>query len=497
MNVLNTWWSLFPPIVAIILAFITKEVFSSLFVGILVGAFLINGFNVAGIAESVFLDGFINSISDPWNASIIIFLVILGCMVVIIKKSGGSVAFGRWASKHVKTKVGASVATILLGCLLCIDDTFNCLTVSSVMYPITDKHNISRAKLAYLVDATAAPICIIAPISSWSAAVTSSVHGVNGFSVFLRAIPFNYYAILTIVMMFILAIARFDYGPMKKAEDIVINKKPIEQLVEINKNGKIIHLLFPIITLIIASVLGIVYTGGFFDGVNFIEAFGASNAARGLVYGSFICLIITIIFYTITKTLSFKTCMESLVEGFKTMVPAILILTFAWSLKNITKVLGSDIFVSNVVNSFADKNTFMSLIPCLIFVVACLISFATGTSWGTFGILIPIVVRIFNADETNILMIISIYACMAGAVCGDHCSPISDTTIMASGGAQVEHLEHVKTQLPYAVTAALLSFISFIFAGFVKNVYISLAFALLIEIITLLTIKRITNKSSN
>lgn len=496
MDVLNTWWSLIPPAIAIILAFVTKEVFSSLFIGILFGAILLNGLNIAGIIESVFLDGFINSISNSWNASIMIFLVVLGCMAVLVKKSGASIAFGKWAEKHVKSKTGATVATILLGCLLCIDDAFNCLTVSSVMYPITDKHNISRAKLAYLIDATAAPICIIAPISSWSAAVASSADGVNGFSIFLRAIPYNYYALLTIAMMFIMALMKLDYGPMKKAEEVIQNKKPIEQVVKENSNGKIIHLILPIIVLIIACVMGIVYTGGFFNGVDFISAFGKSNAARGLVFGSFITLIFTVIFCVITKALSFKDCMEAIPEGFKIMVPAILILVFAWALKNTTTALGSDIFVSNVVSNFADHNTFMSLIPAVVYLVACFISFATGTSWGTFGILIPIVVRVFGADESNILMIISISACMAGAVCGDHCSPISDTTIMASAGAQVEHLEHVQTQLPYAITAALISLVAFIFAGFVRNVYISLLFAFVFEIVVLTIIKMIDKKTS-
>lgn len=492
MNVLNTWWSLLPPVIAIILAFITKEVFSSLFVGILAGALLINGLSYSGIIESVFVDGFINSISDSWNASILVFLIVLGCMSVIMRKSGGSIAFGRWASKHVKSKFSASIATILLGCILCIDDAFNCLTVSSVMYPITDKYNISRVKLAYLIDATAAPICIIAPISSWSAAVASSADGVNGFSLFLRAIPYNYYALLTIAMMFIISIAKFDYGPMKKAEEIVSGKVAPEQVIDANTNGKVIHLILPIITLVLLSVLGIVYTGGFFRGVDFITAFGESNSALGLVFGSFITLILTIIFYILTKALSFKDCMDSLPEGFKIMVPAVLILVFAWALKNITIKLGSDIFISNVVNNFADHSSFMSLIPALVYLVACFISFATGTSWGTFGILIPIVVRIFNANEANILMVISISACMAGAVCGDHCSPISDTTIMASAGAQCEHLDHVKTQLPYAITVASISLVSFIVAGFIKNALISFLIAFILELIVLLIIKKVT-----
>ena len=496
MNVLNTWWSLIPPLIAILLALFTKEVYSSLFVGILVGGILYSGFNIAGIMEHVFVDGMVGSISDSWNAGILIFLVILGCIVVLMNKAGGSSAFGIWASKHVKTKLGAQLATIALGCLIFVDDYFNCLTVGSVMHPITDKHKVSREKLAYLIDATAAPVCIIAPISSWAAAVTSSVDGVNGLDLFIKAIPFNFYAILTIVMMLFLVITKFDFGPMKKAEETF---KEISDNLDPGQfketKGKVVHLVFPIIVLIVSCVVGMIYTGGFFEGVSFSEAFANSDASVGLVFGSVVALLFTIIFYVLSKVLSFKDCMNSIPEGFKSMVPAILILVFAWTLKTMTTSLGSDVFVASVVNQFADNNAVMSMIPAVVFVIGCFISFATGTSWGTFGILIPIVVKVFNYDVNNVLMIISVSACMAGAVCGDHCSPISDTTIMASAGAHCEHINHVSTQLPYALTCAAISFICYVFSGFVRNTAICLMASILFEIIVLLFIKKITTKS--
>ena len=496
MNVLNTWWSLVPPLIAIVLALFTKEVYSSLFIGIIVGGVLYSGFNLAGIMEHVFVDGMIGSISDPWNVGILIFLVILGCIVVLMNNAGGSSAFAKWASTHVKTRVGAQLATIALGCLIFIDDYFNCLTVGSVMHPITNKYKIPREKLAYIIDATAAPVCIIAPISSWAAAVTSSVDGVNGLSLFIKAIPFNFYAILTIVMLLFISITGFDYGPMKKAEEMMKNVDDSKDPGHFkDTNGKVMHLVIPIIILIISCVIGMIYTGGFFDGASFSEAFANSDASVGLVFGSVIALIITIIFYVISKALSFKECMNLIPEGFKSMVPAILILVFAWTLKAMTNSLGSDVYVAGIVNQFAENNAVMSMIPAVVFVIGCVISFATGTSWGTFGILIPIVVKVFNYDANNMLMVISISACMAGAVCGDHCSPISDTTIMASAGAHCEHIKHVSTQLPYALTCAVLSFISYIFAGFVKNTIICLGFSIVFELIVLLIINKVVVKS--
>lgn len=497
MNVLNTWWSLVPPLIAIILALITKEVYSSLFVGIIVGGILFCGFNFAAIMEHVFVDGMISSIADSWNAGILVFLVILGCMVMLMNKAGGSAAFGKWAAKNVKSKIGAQVATIALGCIIFIDDYFNCLTVGSVMRPVTDKHKISREKLAYLIDATAAPVCIIAPISSWAAAVTSSVDGVNGLDLFIKAIPYNYYALLTIIMMFILAFFKFDFGPMKKAEAIVKDKVDVEEVIANNETkGKVIHLILPIIVLIISCVIGMIYTGGFFDGVSFSEAFANSDASVGLVFGSVVALVFTVAFFVISKVLTFKECMDSIPEGFKSMVPAILILVFAWTLKAMTNSLGSDVYVSGIVNSFAENNAIMSMIPAVVFIIGCVISFATGTSWGTFGILIPIVVKVFNYDVTNTLMIISVSACMAGAVCGDHCSPISDTTIMASAGAGCEHIKHVNTQLPYALTCAILSLVSYIIAGFIRNWVICLAIGITIEIVALLVIKTIDSRKA-
>lgn len=496
MNVLNTWWSLVPPIIAIILALITKEVYSSLFVGIIVGGVLFCGFNLAAIMEHVFVDGMISSIADSWNAGILVFLVILGCMVMLMNKAGGSAAFGKWAATHVKTKVGAQLATIALGCIIFIDDYFNCLTVGSVMKPVTDKHKISREKLAYLIDATAAPVCIIAPISSWAAAVTSSVDGVNGLELFIKAIPYNYYALLTIFMMLTLAFGKFDFGPMKKAEAIIKDKQDVDEVINaVETKGKVIHLILPIIILIISCVIGMIYTGGFFEGASFADAFANSDASVGLVFGSVVALIFTIVFFVVSRVLTFNECMSSIPEGFKSMVPAILILVFAWTLKAMTNSLGSDVYVSGIVNSFADNNAILSMIPAVVFIIGCVISFATGTSWGTFGILIPIVVKVFNYDVSNTLMIISVSACMAGAVCGDHCSPISDTTIMASAGAQCEHINHVNTQLPYALTCAVLSFVSYIIAGFIRNWIICLVICVTIELIVLLIIKKATNKA--
>ena len=491
-----TIWALVPAFVAIILALITKEVYSSLFLGILVGGIFYSGFNFEGTINHVFQNGFIGVLSDSYNVGILIFLVILGAMVSMMNKAGGSAAFGRWAATHIKSRIGAQLATILLGCLIFIDDYFNCLTVGSVMRPVTDKHKISRAKLAYLIDATAAPICIIAPISSWAAAVTGFVPGEDGFSVFIRAIPYNFYAILTIVMMVVLVVSKMEYGPMKKhtlnALKGDLHSTPsgaadkFEEDVAGNPNGKVMDLILPVVALIVCCIIGMIYTGGFFDGVGIIEAFSGCDASVGLAYGSFFGLVFTIIFYMARRVLSFKDCMSSLPEGFKAMVPAILILTMAWSLKSMTDSLGAAPYVEALVKGSAAG--LMNFLPAIVFLVGCVLAFASGTSWGTFGILIPIVVDAFAADQT--MMIIAISACMAGAVCGDHCSPISDTTIMASAGAQSNHINHVNTQLPYAITVAAVSFVTYIVAGFVKSAWIALPVGIVLMVATLLVLRK-------
>ncbi len=503
----DTFWSLLPAIIAIALALITKEVYSSLFVGIVVGGLLYSGFSLTGTIEHVFVDGMIGQLSDSWNVGILIFLVVLGSMVMLMNRAGGSAAFGKWAVAHVKTKTGAQIATILLGMLIFIDDYFNCLTVGSVMRPLTDKHKISREKLAYLIDATAAPVCIIAPISSWAAAVTGFVDGANGLTLFVRAIPYNFYAFLTLAMMFTLSIANFDFGPMKSAEMDHLEaiakgdkgkKHSAPSLTgaadqpapPVSERGKVIHLVLPIVFLIVCCIIGMIYTGGFFEGTGFVDAFSGSDASVGLVYGSVVALIITIIFYLATKVLSFEECMNSVPEGFKSMVPAILVLTFAWTLKSMTDSLGAATYVAGLVQNIADNHALMSFLPALVFVVGAFLAFATGTSWGTFGILIPIVVNVFGGDMNNELMIIAISACMAGAVCGDHCSPISDTTIMASAGAQCNHIGHVSTQLPYALTAAAVSMVAYIFAGFVRNWFVSLPVGIILMVGTLMVLKK-------
>ena len=505
----NTAWALLPPIIAIGLALITKEVYSSLFVGILAGGLLYAGFNPVVTMEHVFVDGMIGSLSDAWNVGILIFLVILGSMVMLMNRAGGSAAFGRWSVEHVKTKVGAQLATMALGVLIFTDDYFNCLTVGSVMRPLTDKHNISRAKLAYLIDATAAPVCIIAPISSWAAAVTGFVDGANGLSLFIRAIPYNFYAILTIAMMITLSLGQFDYGPMKLEEmnnrlnptedptgDPSITGAEDQPNPPISQKGKVIHLVLPIVSLIICCVIGMIYTGGFFDGETFVDAFSNSDASVGLVYGSSVALLLTIIFYLATGVLDFKECMNAIPEGFKSMVPAILILTFAWTLKAMTDSLGAAEYVAGLVENVAGNQALMSMLPAFVFLVGVFLSFATGTSWGTFGILIPIVVNVFGGDMSNELMIIAISACMAGAVCGDHCSPISDTTIMASAGAQCDHILHVSTQLPYAMTAAAVSLVSYVITGFLRNWMLCLPIGIALMVCTLLVLKNVDGKKN-
>ncbi len=475
-----TPWALVPPLVAIALALITKEVYSSLFVGVLVGGLLYAGFSFEGTIMHIYNNGFIGVLTDGDNVGILLFLIILGAMVCLMNRAGGSAAFGTWAGKHIKSRIGAQLATIALGVLIFIDDYFNCLTVGSVMRPVTDKHNVSRAKLAYLIDATAAPICIIAPISSWAAAVASCVESDNGFELFMKAIPYNFYALLTILMMLVMVVTKVDFGPMKKHEENALQgdlyttpDRPYGNASSeyVNPKGKVIDLIIPIASLIICCVIGMIYTGGFFAGEDFITAFSNCDASVGLAVGSFFGMLITIILYVAHKVLTFSDCMSCIPDGFKAMVPAIMILTFAWSLKSMTDSLGAAVFVENAVKGFAGN--LMAFLPAIVFVIGCFLAFATGTSWGTFGILIPIVVAVFQESNPE-LMIISISACMAGAVCGDHCSPISDTTIMASAGAQCNHVNHVSTQLPYALLVAAVSFVAYIIAGLVQNPWIPL-----------------------
>ena len=444
-----SFWALVPPVVAIVLALITKEVYSSLFVGIVIGGLFWSGFSFENTVLHVFQDGIVGVLTDSYNMGILVFLVILGIMVCMMNKAGGSAAFGRWASVHIKTRIGAQLATIVLGVLIFIDDYFNCLTVGSVMRPITDKHQVSRAKLAYLIDATAAPVCIIAPISSWAAAVTGFVEGEDGFSIFLRAIPFNYYALLTILTMVLLVVLKIDYGSMRVHEDNALRgdiyttpDRPYADAQDdvVEEKGGVIDLVFPILVLIGCCIIGMLYSGGFFSGVSFVEAFSASDASVGLMLGSFFAFVITVIFYALRRVLKFTDSMACIPDGFKAMVPAILILTFAWTLKAMTDSLGAAEYVAGIMETAATG--LVNFLPAIIFLVGCFLAFATGTSWGTFGILIPIVVAVFQGTNET-MMIISISACMAGAVCGDHCSPISDTTIMASAGAQCNHVNHV------------------------------------------------------
>ncbi len=496
-----TIWSLLPPVVAIALALITKEVYSSLVIGIIVGGLIYAGGNFETTITHVITDGFVANVADSYNMGIIIFLILLGALVSMMNKAGGSAAFGRWATKHIKSRVGAQLATIALGVLIFIDDYFNCLTVGSVMRPVADAHKVSRAKLSYLIDATAAPICIIAPISSWAAAVAGfarSAGAENGIKLFIQAIPYNFYALLTIIMMIFLAVMKFDFGPMKTHEKNAKEKGDLftsgtqQAVAEMaaNPKGKVIDLIFPVVVLIITCVIGMIYSGGFFSGESFIDAFSNSDASVGLAYGAGITIIITVIYYLLRRVLKFKDLMESLPEGFKAMVPAIMILACAWTLKAMTDSLGAKIFISQLIEGSA--GAFQSFLPAIIFVIAVGLSFATGTSWGTFGILIPIVLSVFGAGEP--ITIVAISACMAGAVCGDHCSPISDTTIMASAGAQCDHINHVSTQLPYALTVAGVSTVSYVIAGFVSNWMIVLPISIVLMIATLFVIKAATNK---
>ncbi len=498
-----TFWSLIPPVVAIALALITKEVYSSLFIGIVIGGLFWSGFSFEGTFSHVLQDGIVGSLSDSYNVGILVFLVVLGIMVCLMNKAGGSAAFGGWAESHIKTRIGAQLATVLLGVLIFVDDYFNCLTVGSVMRPVTDKHHVSRAKLSYLIDATAAPVCIIAPISSWAAAVAGFVPGdEDGFTIFIRAIPFNYYALLTIVMMIGITLLRVDYGPMRKHEDNALAgdlyttpDRPYADAEReiVTGKGKVIDLVLPVVVLIIFCAAGMMYSGGFFSGAGFVESFSGSDAAIGLSTGSVFALLFTVILYVARRVLSFTDCMSCVPDGFKAMVPAILILTFAWTLKSMTDSLGAAEFVAGAMASTAAS--LVKLLPAIIFLVGCGLAFATGTSWGTFGILIPIVVALFSGTNDQ-LMIISISACMAGAVCGDHCSPISDTTIMASAGAQCNHINHVNTQLPYAITVAAVSFVSYIIAGFLQNVVICLAIAIVLMLGVLFVLRQVFGREA-
>ncbi len=501
----GTFMSLAAPIIAIVLALITKEVYSSLFIGIVIGGLLNANYNLPKAMDAIVGDGLISAVSG--TAGIFIFLVILGAMVVLVNKAGGSQAFGRWAQKNVKTKLGAILATFVLGVLIFIDDYFNCLTVGSVMRPVTDSHGISRSKLAFVIDATAAPVCMIAPISSWAAAVSEyAPDGTSGLAMFVQAIPFNFYSILTLIFIVLLAVMGFDYGKMSGFEikaqkgDLGAIEKEDEES-DARENGRVIDLVLPIVVLIVACVIALVYVGGFFDAdseyhLDFIGAFGNTDATVGLPWGSLIALVFTIIYLMCRKAITFKESMQSIPKGFIAMVPAILILTFATALKNMTSGLGSDVFVDNLLSNASNLTIFL---PAIIFIVACLIAFSTGTSWGTFGILIPIVIAVFPAGTT--LGIIGMSACLAGAVCGDHCSPISDTTIMASAGAQCNHVDHVQTQLPYAITVAGVSFVSFILAGVLTKLadwvaYLAIPVSIALLVGTVIVIKIITKKKA-
>jgi Na+/H+ antiporter NhaC len=511
----GTFWALLPPIIAIVLALITKEVYSSLFVGILSGGILYaidktGAFNFETMFNSIVHEGLVVNLADEWNVGILIFLVVLGAIVVMMNRAGGSRAYGEWAAKRIGSKRGALLATFGLGALIFVDDYFNCLTVGSVMRPLTDKHRVSRAKLAYLIDATAAPICIIAPISSWAAAVSGTVEGVNGIALFIQTIPYNLYALLTIAMVLFVAFTGLDYGPMKRFETNAaagdLHTSGGEDFAaaedaKANPKGRVMDLVIPVLVLIVLCVTGMVYTGGFFAGTSFIDAFAGCDAAYGLAVGSIAALIVDMIYFMCRRVLTFNECTSSLPEGFKQMVPAILILTFAWGLKSMTGLLDASSFVAGLVES---ATALQILLPALLFLVAVLLAFATGTSWGTFGILIPIVTGVFenqlaavaNGGAIPAMVIICISACLAGAVCGDHCSPISDTTIMASAGAKCNHVNHVNTQLPYAVTVAAVSIVGYLLAGFVQNVFVVLGVSLVLMIAVLTAIYFITKRKN-
>ena len=495
----GTFWAVFPPLLAIVLALITKEVYSSLFLGILAGGLIWSKFSFEQTVVHVFSDGYIASVATAYNVGILVFLVLLGALVSMMNKTGASAAFGRWAAAHIKSRVGAQVCTVVLGMLIFVDDYFNCLTVGSVMKPVTDAKKVSRAKLAYLIDATAAPICIIAPVSSWAAAVAGFAKGAgaeSGFSLFINAIPWNFYAILTIVTLFFVAIAGFDFGGMRRNEERALagdlGALGADEFKNANPKGRVYDLVVPVVFLVAACVVGMIYSGGFFDADNkdayrnFVEAFSNSDASVGLVYGSAVTIVFAVFYFMARRVVSFKDCMDSLPEGFKAMVPAILILCSAWTLKAMTDSLGAKVFISQIINGPAAG--LQDFLPAIIFLIAIVLAFSTGTSWGTFGILIPIVLAASPAPESTI---ICVSACMAGAVCGDHCSPISDTTIMASAGADCNHVEHVNTQLPYAMLVAAVSFVSYLVAPFVGGWRVALPIAIVLMLATLFVLRAV------
>lgn len=500
----GSWWAILPPLIAIFLALVTKEVYSSLFVGIVAGGLLYSGFSFEGTITHVMSDGFVKSVADSYNIGILLFLVLLGALVSMLNKTGASAAFGRWAQTHIKSRIGAQVATIILGMLIFVDDYFNCLTVGSVMRPVTDAKKVSRAKLAYLIDATAAPICIIAPISSWAAAVAGFASGAgaaSGFSLFINAIPYNFYAILTIIAMFFIAFTKFDFGPMKRHETATLAGEPDIGAIETatqsltqNVRGRVIDLIIPVVVLVAACIVGMIYSGGYYgeDNPGFVKAFSDSDASVGLVYGSIVAVVFAVAFYLARRVITFRDCMDAFPEGFKAMVPAIMILCCAWTLKAMTDSLGAKVFISDLINGPAASLRYF--LPAIIFVIAVILAFSTGTSWGTFGILIPIVLA---AIPGSTMTIIAVSACMAGAVCGDHCSPISDTTIMASAGAQCNHVVHVNTQLPYALLVAAVSFVSYIVAPLVNSAVISLVIAIVLMLAVLFALRAVLGRSSS
>ena len=494
----GTFWALVPPVIAIALALITKEVYSSLFVGIVVGGLFASNFKPIAAVDNIVNEGIIAAVSGI--AGIFVFLVVLGGIVALVNKAGGSAAFGEWAKKNIKSRVGAMLATFLLGVLIFIDDYFNCLTVGSVMRPVTDAHKISRAKLSYLIDATAAPICMIAPISSWAAAVSEFAPEGQGLALFIKAIPYNFYSLLTLVFIIALALMKFDYGPMALHEKNAIENGDLytcgdrvesEQVIPSSK-GKVIDLVLPILVLIVICVFALVYVGGILDGANFIDAFSNTDATVGLPWGGLIALVFTIIYMVARRVMTFKEAMDCVPKGFIAMVPAITILTMATALKNMTGLLGADAYVAGLMDGAAAG--LANFLPAIIFLVACFLAFSTGTSWGTFGILIPIVVAIF--PEGSEILIIGMSACLAGAVCGDHCSPISDTTIMSSAGGECNHINHVSTQIPYAVSVAAISFVMYVVAGFIQNWMILLPVGIILTVAFLFVMKMFAKKNA-
>lgn len=505
-----TIFSLLPPVIAIGLALVTKEVYTSLLAGILTGGLLYSNFNLEKMLNTIFFQeegGMVYKLADAWNMGILVFLVMLGILVALLNKAGGSAAFGKWASKHIRTRIGAQISVMLLGILIFVDDYFNCLTVGSVMRPVTDRHKVSRAKLSYIIDATAAPVCIIAPISSWAAAVTSSVPadaGINGFAVFLETIPYNLYAILTLVMVLGVTLLRVDFGPMAVHERNAIAGdlfttigRPYEgNEEEVQKEqAHVLDLVLPVVVLIASCIIAMVYTGGFFSGASFVEAFASSDASVGLVLGGSVTLVFTFIYYMMRDVLSFPEFTECIPEGFRSMIAPILILTMAWTLSGMTNLLGAKVFVAELVAGSA--RAMQGFLPMIIFLVAALLAFATGTSWGTFSILIPIVIGVFPDGQ---MMVISIASCLAGAVCGDHCSPISDTTIMASAGGHCEHVNHVTTQLPYVLVVAAVCMAGYFLIGILQAIgcaglsWIALPVCLVLLIGILLGIRKKTGK---